>query len=167
MGNLVEEVKVWNTPIIGAFLLWRFTQGYCEYHPTGDAPIGLLHFVALAILTNERLSKPISNSRKDLQSYIRSFEENKDSDILLSIQDRIKKKRRYIFEALDIAVADGLLAWDTETGKIYAKPLSNNPKKGNKLKTSAAKEGLKAEVLGKWMSQHNLATIGTYFKIVF
>jgi hypothetical protein len=46
LGQLVDEVKLWNTPIVGAYMLWKFTQGYCDGHPNGDAPIGLLHFVA-------------------------------------------------------------------------------------------------------------------------
>ncbi len=167
MGNLVEEVKIWNTPVIGAFLLWKFTQGYCKNHPSGDAPIGLLHFIALSILTNERLSKHITNRRKDLQSYIRSFEENKDSDILLSIQTRIKAKRKYIFEALDIAVADGLIVWDTDTGKIYAKEIAKIPSKSNKPNEAQLGEGKKAEILGMWFSQHNLSTIASYLKVVF
>jgi hypothetical protein len=95
LGTLVDEVKLWNTPIIGAFLLWRFTQGYCDNHQTGDAPIGLLHFVASAILISKELMKPISNKRANLQSYVRSFENTKNSDILISLQQQIIDKQYY------------------------------------------------------------------------
>ena len=44
MGKLVEEVKEWNTPVIGAYLLWHFTQGYVQNHPNGDAPVVVLYF---------------------------------------------------------------------------------------------------------------------------
>ena len=44
MGQLVEEVKLWNTPTIGAYLLWRFTKGYTKNHPTEDAPVALFTF---------------------------------------------------------------------------------------------------------------------------
>jgi hypothetical protein len=167
LGKLVEEVKMWNTPINGAFLLWKFTQGYCNGHPHGDAPIGLLHFVASAILTNKELLKPISNQRDDLQSYARSFENTKDSDILLSIHQRIKDKREYTLAAIDIAVAEGLLVWDLESGKLYPRDIIKRPGRGKALKTKIKSEGDKAEILGKWFSKHDLSTIEAYLKVVF
>ena len=167
MGSLVDEVKLWNTPIIGAFLLWKFTQGYCSGHPNGDAPIGLLHFLASAILTNKELVKPISNQRDDLQSYARSFESNKDSDILLSIQQRIKDKREYTLAAIDIAITEGLLVWDVESGKLYPRDLLKRPGRGKALKNKIISEGKKAEILGEWLSKHDIPTIEAYLKVVF
>lgn len=167
MGKLVDEVKLWNTPIIGAFLLWRFTQGYCSGHPNGDAPIGLLHFLASAILTNKELLKPISNLRDDLQSYARSFENTKDSDILLSIQQRINERREYTLAAIDIAIAEGLLVWDVESGKLYPRVLTKRPSRGKALKKDITSDGKKAEILGKWLSNHDIPTIEAYLKVVF
>ena len=167
MSQLVEEVKLWNTPIVGAYLLWRFTQGYCAGHPHGDAPIGLLHFIANAIFTNKKLIKPISNQRADLQSYARSFENTKDTDILLTIQERAIEKRKYTLAALDIAIAEGLLVWDAESGKIYPRDLPKRPDHGKGLKGAYVKDGNKAEILGKWFSKHDLLTIAAYLKVVF
>lgn len=167
LGNLVEEVKIWNTPIIGAYLLWRFTQGYCDGHKVGDAPIGLLHFVASAILTNTRLSLPVNNKRKNLQSYVRSFEDNNDSDILLNLQSRIKEMRGYTLSAIDIAISKGLLVWDIESGKLYPRKLPKKAGRGKALRPKISTDGNKAEVLGKWFSEHDLSTIGTYLKVVF
>lgn len=166
MGQLIEEVKIWHTPLIGAFLLWRFTQGYTNAHPHGDAPIGILHFLAAGILTSEKLMKTVSNKRANLQSYIRGFEDEKDSDILLTIQDRVKEKFRYTLDSIDIAVAEGLLVWDTNTGKIYAKTLTKTPRRGNNLRDFHNRNGAKAEVLGKWFSEHDIATISSYLKVV-
>ncbi len=72
-------------------------------------------------MTSKKLLKPISNQRDDLQSYARSFEKSKDSDLLLSIQERTKEKLEYTLAAIDIAVAVGLLAWDTEKGCTHFK----------------------------------------------
>jgi len=55
LGELADEVKLWNSPAIGAYLLWRFSTGYCQGHASGDAPLGLLHFIAGAILTSKDL----------------------------------------------------------------------------------------------------------------
>lgn len=167
MGEFVEEVKLWNTPVIGAFLLWKFTKGYCDNHPNGDAPIGLLHFVASAILTNKKLLHPLNNKRDSLQSYVRSFENTKDSDILLSIQERTKDKFEYTLKAIDIAIAEGLLVWDLKSGKLYQRDLKKLPDRGKGLKGIHKNNGEKAELLGKWFSQHELPTIAAYLKIVF
>lgn len=167
MAQLVEEVKTWNTPIIGAYLLWRFTDGYCNAHPDGDAPIGLLHFIASAILTSSNLKKSISDRRSDLQSYVRSFEENKESDFLLNIHERVKNHLQYTLTAIDIAIAEGLLVWDVESGKIYPKKLEKQAGRGKALKETIKRDGNKAEILGKWFSQHELSTIAAYLKVVF
>lgn len=167
LGRLVDEVKLWNTPIVGAYLLWKFTEGYCDGHPHGDAPIGLLHFVASAILTSKNLLKPISNRRDDLQSYARSFEKSKDSDILLTIQERVKEKIEYTMAAIDIAITTGLLAWDTDSGKIYPLDLKKKTGRGKALKSQIKKDGKKAEILGRWFAQHDLPTIAAYLKVVF
>ena len=47
MSNLVDEVREWNTPIIGAFLLWHFTTGYKQNHPHGESPVVILHICVL------------------------------------------------------------------------------------------------------------------------
>lgn len=167
MGQLVDEVKLWNTPIVGAYLLWKFTKGYCEGHPTGDAPIGLLHFLASAMLTNKKLLEPISNKRDGLQSYARSFENSKDSDILLTIQEIVREKREYTMASIDIAIAEGLLVWDADSGKLYPRNLSKRPNRGKSLKEMFIKDGNKAEILGKWFAKHDLPTIAAYLKVVF
>jgi len=167
MGEVLEEVKIWNTPVIGAYLLWRFTKGYTATHPSGDAPLGLLHFVAVAILTSQKLSAPVSNKRTDLQSYVRSFEDSKNSDILLSIHERTKEKLTYTLKAIDIAVAQGLLFWDTETAQLYPKSELKKPARGNALKSVHEQNGNKAEILGNWFGKHDVAGIANYLKIVF
>lgn len=167
MGQIVEEVKIWNTPIIGSFLLWKFTVGYVANHPAGDAPIGLLHFVAAGILTNRELIEAIIDSRPNLASYIRWFEEQEKTDLLLEIQARVASKRKYTLDAIDIAIHSGLLIWDTETGKLYPKTQLSSPPKGAALKNLYKRHGLKAEILGKWFSQLDIKMIATYLKIVF
>lgn len=167
MGQIVEEVRQWNTPIVGAFLLWEFTQGYCRDHPHGDAPVVLLHFLAAAILTNRKLSEPISNRRKNLQSYVRSFEENKSSDLLFGVQQRILDKREYTIAAIDVAISQGLLVWDVESGKLYSHDITKRPSKGNALRSLARKDGEKAQILGSWFAQHDLSIIAEYMKVVF
>jgi hypothetical protein len=167
MGEVLEEVRIWNTPVIGAYLLWRFTKGYTANHPSGDAPVALLHFVAVAILTSQQLSAPVSNKRADLPSYVRSFEDSKSSDLLLNIHERTKEKLNYTLRAIDIAVAEGLLFWDVDTAQLYPKNELKKPRRGNALKSIHEQNGNKAEILGSWFGRQDLAGIANYLKIVF
>jgi hypothetical protein len=76
MGKLIDEVREWNTPIVGAYLLWRFTKGYMNNHPNGDAPIAILHFIVSGILTNPEIYDAINGHKPDLTSFIRWFSED-------------------------------------------------------------------------------------------
>ena len=166
MNKLAEEVLQWNSPCVGAYLLWQFTKSYSEAHPDGDAPVALLHFLAAPILTCKKLLDPISNHRANLQSYVRSFEDSKGSDILLGIQELVIDKREYTLAAIDIAIATGLIIWDVDSGKLYPYNSSIHPQNGNSLKSNTVKNGKKAEILGKWFAEHNISTIATYLKVV-
>ena len=163
---LVEEVRTWNTPLVGAFQLWQFTQGYCDAHPKGDAPIGLLHFIAGPMLSSPQLSETISNRRKSLQSYALGFEDKKCIDILLGLQRRIHDRRRQTLDAIDVAICSGLLVWDTETGKLYPTSPALKPKHGLALRSTLKREGEKAKILGSWFSAHDLSAVAAYLKVV-
>ena len=166
MGKLYEEVRQWNSPSVGAYLLWKFTSGYCDSHPTGDAPVALVHFLAMPLLSSKRLLEPINNRRANLQSYVRSFESKQDTDVLFAIHDRIKRSLDYTMTAIDIAVSTGLLFWDIESGKLYSRKEIKRPQKINALRTSFVRNGKKAEILGGWFSEHSISTVATYLKVV-
>ena len=167
MGQIVDEVRLWNTPVIGAFLLWKFTVGYRDTHPSGDSPVALLHFIALAVLTEPQMIDSISNRRDNLQAYIRGFEEKNKSDILLSLQESILKKRKYTLKSIDIAVSNGFLVWDVKQGKLLPCDTIRKATRGNSLRISMIQYGKKAEILGKWFSAHDLSTIATYMEVIF
>ena len=163
---LAEEVRLWNTPLYGAYLLWDFTTAYCEAHPSGDAPIGLLHFIAAPILANPRLNDTVSDRRANLQSYVQGFEDKKSSDILLSLQDRIMSRRQNTLHAIDAAIYVGLLSWEPASGKLYPHTLPRAPRRGKAIRPSAVKNGKKAKILGKWFSEHDIPTIASYLRVV-
>lgn len=162
---LAEEVREWNTPLFSAYLLWEFTLGYKEAHPDNSSPIGILHFIALALLTNPRLAKYVSNKRRSLQSYTLGLEENKLTDQLLSLQDRINQRKHHTLEAIDAAINAGLLVWDTESAIIYPVDLSKKPSHGKTLKATVKSYGAKARLLGNWFSAHDTFTIANYLRV--
>lgn len=165
MGQIVDEVRQWNTPLVGGFLLWRFTQGYCESHPAGEAPVALLHFIAAGILTNRELLDSISNKRKNLQAFVRGFDDNNRTDLLVGLQKRIMDKRKYTLSAIDISVSSGLLVWDSNTGRLHARG-SKKPRRGNSMRQSMRRDGDKAAILGKWFSEHELSAVAAYLEVV-
>ena len=167
MGKLVEEVRLWNTPVVGAHLLWRFTSGYTEHHANGDAPSALLHFLAMAIVTSPQLLEGISGRRPNLQSYARSFCEKGRTDLLLGIQKRVDQKKAYTLAAIDMAVANGLLAWDVERGKLYARSRNTSPGRGCRPKGAMDSTGNKAALLGTWFSEHDIGAIASYMGVAF
>jgi hypothetical protein len=108
----------------------------------------------------------ISDKRDGLPSFVRGFEDNKTSDLLLTIPDRINEKKKYTLQALDIAIAHGLLVWEFDTGKVIDRKLSKAPGKGFNLKPTFDQDGKKAFILGKWFSKHDLNSIASYLKII-
>jgi len=166
MGEILEEVKLWNTPVLGAYLLYRFTIGYQRNHPNAESPVALLHFIVLSILTSEKLKEPITNRRENLQSYIKSFEDNKVSDLLLSVHERVKDKLEYTWNSIDIGITTGLMYWDYENGTLHSKEIIMTSSRGTSPKTIVKKDGERAEILGKWFSQHDISTISAYLKVI-
>lgn len=166
MSKLIEEVQEWNSPTVGAYLLWKFTLGYFKANRESDAPVALLHFMAIPLLKSSNLIEGISDRRPDLQSYIRGFESKRESDLLVSIHERVLQNRLYTMQAIDIAVSTSLLFWDYESGKLYPKTEIKKPRRGNNLKYSLVKYGNKSEILGKWFSQHSVTAIAAYLKVV-
>lgn len=166
MSKLTENILSWNTPIIGSYLLWRFTKGYTEEHDFGESPDIILHFIAIAILTDQLLSRPINNYKKDLLSYVRSFEKEKDIDLLFKIQDKIDNKKKYTLTAIDLAIQAGLILWDIESGKIHYYKIADKKLKSLAIKKTHSDNGKKAEILGKWFAHHDVETIVSYLKVV-
>lgn len=162
---LAEEVRTWNTPLVGAYQLWQFTLGYCESRTDGDAPIGLLHFIAGPILASPQLSEAVNLRRKSLQSYALGFEDKKQIDILLGLQERIRRRLPHTLKAIDAAICAGLLVWDAESGKLYPRQ-APAARRGRNLRAALKREGDKARVLGAWFADHDLPTIAAYLKVV-
>ena len=166
MSRLLEEIREWNTPIVGVYLLWRFSAGYSSKHPNGAAPVVILHFIASAILTNGSLSDAISGRRPNLESYVRSFHESKQSDILACLHQRIVEKRQYTMDAIDIAVSTGFLAWDCEQAILHPCGTPKSKRGGYKLSTMITNQGKKAEKLGEWFAVHDIPSIASYLGVL-
>lgn len=166
MSNLVDEVNEWNTPIIGAFLLWRFSLGYKRRHPVGESPVVILHFIATGILSSNNFSEGISRRRPNLESFVRNFTESKKSDLLACLHQRIFQKRSYTTAAIDIAVSSGLLVWDCEQAILHPADVPLVKRGGIKLGKKITDSANKAEILGEWFSEHDIQSIISYLGVI-
>ena len=83
------------------------------------------------------------------------------------LQKRIDQKKEYTLAAIDVAVANGLLAWDIERGKLYARTRNMSPGRGCRPKGDMDSIGNKAGLLGMWFSEHDIGTIASYMGVAF
>ena len=164
MGRLEEEYKEWNSPVIGAYMLWQFCIGYCEYSDKLPSVIELIF--AYVLLTDNDYLCNISSHKPNFSSFIKSFTMNKQSDLLLCFSEKVKEKIGSAFYAIDIAVEAGFLAWDLENAMLI--PRNNfKVKKGTAHLGSIVQENKnKAILLGKWFSQNNIEMISNSLGVI-
>ena len=152
---LVEEYRTWHTPVIGAYLLFLFTQSYSAAHPEGRNPIVILHFMAAAILTDDALADKLKR-KTSLVQYVRHARNGDTSLHFMKLHERIRSRFRYTARAIDIAVAGGYLKWDVDSASLTACKLASRPGSGD-FKTGRIKElGERAKLLGRIMARTTL-----------
>jgi hypothetical protein len=166
MRRLIEEVQEWNTPVVGSYLLWQFTNGFVQNNTKGEAPIVIYHFIVSGILTEPSMCNAISGLRPNLASFIRWFNEEKKGDLLACLNQQIIKYRFYTMKSIDIAVSSGLLAWDIETAKLYPVTNFHAKRSTSKMGIAVHKLGDKAKILGKWFSECDLPTVAAYLGVI-
>ena len=115
MRSLSEAAELRATPVIGAYLLWHFVKEYRKERKV--SPNVVLLFVAMAILTDEKLSSYVGRHR-NLSCFRRSMVAKKDSDVFAMLTRKIKKKLKYTTAALDVAVGAHLLGWNADEATI-------------------------------------------------
>lgn len=164
MGRLEEEYKEWNSPVIGAYLLWQFCIGYCKDCEKYPSIIELI--IAYSLLSNKRYLEHINGRKEGFSSYIRSFTRNKQSDLLLCFSNEVKEKLELAFSAIDIAVNSGLLVWDVENAFLI--PIGDlKSKRGtSSYGVQVQLKKNKAQILGKWFSKSNIKMISSSLGVV-
>ena len=165
MNSLTREVRNVQNPALGAALLWRFTCGYIESHPTRD-PVPLpLAFLVLPIVFHERSEELVASTQRasGLRAFAAKFgnSENSMQDVLLAAHGRMLALRDLTHESLQVALATRLLSLET-TGTII--PLSQTravagiPDHVRRLMRSAEK-------LGHWCGLLTIHEVATTLKV--
>lgn len=176
MATLAEEYNEWNTPIVGAYLLWRFASEYVECHPGHQAP-SFLHLCIVSVLLRWSVYSNEIPHAKSLHAYAARFikkdkdvgatkgngkrkEKEYNADRLEAIHYKIKELLPFTLKSVNMAVSRKLLVWDVDNARL--EPLKiGKLKPGTSLlsKTSVQKLGNHAATLAKWMASLELSTI--------
>lgn len=164
MGRLEEEYKEWNSPVIGAYMLWQFCIGY--YDNSERKPSIIEATFAYVLLTDKDYLDNITGHKPNFSSFIRSFTKEKQSDLLLCFSEKLKEKIDYAFKAVDIAVAAGLIAWDSENATLIPITKLRNKKGTLQLGSAIKANKNRAKLLGKWFSQNNIEIISNSLGVI-
>lgn len=165
-STLVAESHTWHTPVIGAYLLWRFTKAYQKSHTDKMPPIVLNHFLALAILTDSNLHPHLFRCT-GIPQLARRFRTGTASAAYYRLHDRVRERLPYTVKAINIAVAGGFLKWDVDRGTLTAKAITSKDGSIDYATGEIATLGARAEVLGKFFAKHPLSKTAEALGVVF
>lgn len=167
--------KVWNSPVVGAYLLWKFSVGYCLRYPKSEnaltkvasAPHMALAFPALAILMQPKFSNRIADKFVTLEEWVRHFVVSCHRNVFASLTKDIIFRKQMILESIDMAYTTRLLDGSSDSGMMS--PLLDNESK--KMLQHASKFrndlGKKAELLGMWFSFEEPSKISRLLEVKF
>lgn len=166
MSVLVDEFLEWNTPVIGAYLLWQFSLGYYESHKDNKMPNLIHEILAYSLLFNKVYSDRISNRLNNISDYVRRFTETKNSDLLLNYSNVVNEQKDSAMKSIDIAISLGFIGFDSENA-IIAPVGDIKSLKGTIGKLAPYSTlGKKAKILGKWFAQENLSTLSVELGVI-
>ncbi|MBR3923602.1 MAG: hypothetical protein IKJ45_10840, partial [Kiritimatiellae bacterium] len=166
MSTLLDEYNEWNNPIVGAYLLWKFSLGYVNTHREHLPPPMLLHFIVIALLRGRVYSEYIDHAMS-LHGYAAKFVKDGYADKLEELHGRVQSHLPYAMKSIDMAVSRKMLIIDTENASLIPVEIPKVQKGTRMLSPSVQKLGKRAEKLGKWMSPLELSTIAIDLGVKF
>lgn len=165
-STLVEEYEIWHTPVIGAYILWEFTNSYQKTHKEKRGPIVLLHFLAGAILTDPVLM-PILKRKTSLAQYVRHLRTGQGVLAYHRLHDRVRERMEWTMLAIDIAVAGGYLTWDVDTATLKAKSVRSRGDSASKRGERILEQAERAKALGRFFAKIEISKIAELLGVVF
>ena len=159
--DMIETIRMWNTPFIGAYHLWRFASGY--YSASGGRPAPLmLFFIASALVSDRNYWMP--TARRTLKTYNRYFVENKKLSLLKLLPAVIASRREYTCAAIERAVMGRFLKWNADSCALSPR-LIRREKKASILDADTLKAGNAAEKIGEWFAGDAISDICVYLGV--
>lgn len=122
-----EEYRIWHTPAIGAYLFWRFATIYVAPSKgvLHSPPSCVLFFILAGVLRQTAIVKNYIPGRRTLITLIKAIKKGGDADLIDMIHDRVRETMPYTSQAIDIAVAAGMLEWDFDEATLMPQKMNS------------------------------------------
>lgn len=161
-----NELTTWDSPIGGAYLIWRFVKGYTAVKSTG--PSAVLVFPALAIVLNQNFASSI-DSEGSLADFSFSFHDStgKNAKSLVGLREQIDVMRGWILDSINFAVVTRLVELDVTSGELKPVLADECEKSAMFARKFKDTEGLQAEFLGAAFARTRDSNIGYYLGVKF
>jgi hypothetical protein len=143
-----QTIKNIQNPAIGAYLIWKTTEGYCS---DGKSAIPLhALFLVMPLLLNKNLYTKICSTRSVSTLY--KFISKLTPEEFVQIVTGVGYYKKITFNALGLAARTGLIKYDA-SGNIYPLKQKITPRE------EISKMGNQGVKLGHWFSQLSLSQI--------
>lgn len=157
---MIDVSELWNSPIIGTYLIWRVAQGYTRIDEKG-LPI-LLVFLALAILDTPVFSRGCRLGLiVDMKGFLRAFHDSygKNAMSLGALTEEIRTHRESYRKSIEFALAASLVRLDAENARLVFCSKETTKSTALFCKSFNVEVGDLAERLGVWLAKEEASSI--------
>lgn len=153
--------EMWDSPIGGAYLIWRFVCGYSR--AVERDPSVLLIYPAIAIVLNSSFAIEITRS-SNLSDFAYAFHDSsgKCAKSLSGLQEQIAGLKGWILKSLEFALVIRLVELSPETGCVSAVRRSEAVSSQAFARGFKDEDGLRAESLGAVFARTNEQNVAYY-----
>lgn len=158
--------EVWDSPIGGAYLIWRFVRGFADERNCG--PNVLLLYPAMAIVLDASFAAQIGHEG-NLADFAFAFHDSsgKAAKSLAGMQERIIGLREWTLKSLEFAMVTRLVELNPETGEVNAVLKDEVGSSARMARAFKDNEGLKSERLGGIFARTKDTDIAYYLGVKF
>lgn len=161
-----DVASMWDSPIGGAYLIWRFVAGYAAVRDSGSNM--LLVYPALAILMNSSFAVEIRRA-SNLADFAFAFHDSsgKKAKSLSGLQERIIEQRDWTLKSIEFALVTRLVELNPETATLRVVLEKESTSSENLARDFKDNEGLNAELLGGIFAHTQDNDIAYYLGVKF
>lgn len=169
IANVTRENNVesmWDSPIGGAYLIWRFVTGYAAVRDSG--PNMLLVYPALAIVIDSSFAVEIRRA-SNLADFAFAFHDSsgRRAKSLSGLQERIIGQRNWTLKAIEFALVTRLVELDPACATLRVVLEKETASSANLARDFKDNEGLNAEALGGVFARTHDSDIAYYLGVKF